>query len=248
MLIKNNIMTTFVLVHGAWHGGWCWKYVRQYLELSGHQVFTPTMTGVGERSHLLSREITLDTCCQDIAAVLHYEDLHNVVLVGHSFGGSIISGVAELEPNRIQRLVYLDSDILENGESPFSSLPREAVEERKRSAQETSGGVSFPPPDPELLGVFDAKQRAWLLRNLTPHPLSTYESPLHLKQLPGKGFPCTYVVCVDPAYPAMQSKVRQRVVRYGWHVREIATGHDLMISAPKETAQVLMDIAASADT
>ena len=132
---------------------------------------------------------------------------------------------------------------MENGESPFSSLSAQTVAERKRRAKETSDGVSFPPPDPKQLGVWDAGQRAWLLRNLTPHPLSTYESPLHLKQLPGTGFPCTYVVCVEPVYPTM-TRAFKRVTRYGWQVREIATGHDLMVSASEETARILMDIAA----
>jgi len=238
--------TTFVLVHGAWHGGWCWKHVRNVLESHGHRVFTPTLTGVGERSHLLdlvpAGQITMDTCCRDVASVLHYEDLTDVVLVGHSFGGSVISGVAELEPSRIRQLIYLDSDILENGETPISSVPPRAVKERRRLAQETSGGVSFPPPHPKQLGVSEADQRAWLVRNLTPHPLSTYESPLHLEKLPGSGFPCTYIACVHPVYHGTD-RARHRASMYGWKIRRIATGHDLMVTAPEETAKVLMEIA-----
>ena len=239
---------TFVLVHGAWHGGWCWRFVRRVLEKHGHTVRTPTLTGLGERSHLMSADLTMDTCCRDVANVLRYEDLTNVVLVGHSFGGSVISGVAELEPDRVRRLVYLDADVLEDGESPFASVTAEEADRRKELAKATSaGGVSFPPPDPRALGVHDEEQRAFLERHLTPHPISTYESALRLKGRPGEGFPCTYVVCTHPAYDSM-NRARARASGYGWEMRDISTGHDLMISAPEKTAQLLMDVVATSES
>jgi pimeloyl-ACP methyl ester carboxylesterase len=139
---------TFVLVHGAWHGGWCWSRVADGLRAAGHHVFTPTQTGLGERKHLLSKDVTLDTFTRDIANVIEAEELTNVVLVGHSFGGLAISGVADAMPERIRHLVYLDSLMVEGGKSPFDSLPPDVVAARRKAAEESSGGLSLPAPPP----------------------------------------------------------------------------------------------------
>jgi pimeloyl-ACP methyl ester carboxylesterase len=147
---------TFVLVHGAWHGGWCWSRVADRLRAAGHRVFAPTQTGLGERKHLLSKEITLDIFTRDIANVIEAEELTNIVLVGHSFGGLVISGVADAMPERIRHLVYLDSLVVEGGKSPFDSLPPEVASARKKAAEESSGGLSLPPPPPSAFGVSDA--------------------------------------------------------------------------------------------
>src|SRR6202162_4659832 len=124
---------TFVLVHGAWHGGWCWSRVADRLRTASHQVFTPTQTGLGERKHLLSKDITLDTFTRDIANVIEAEGLSDVILVGHSFGGNAISGVADAMPDRIRHLVYLDSLMVEGGKSPFDSLPPDVVAARPQA-------------------------------------------------------------------------------------------------------------------
>ena len=129
-----------MLVHGAWHGGWCWSKVATILRGRGHAVVTPTQTGLGERAHLLSRSIDLDVFVTDIANVLAYEDLDDVVLVGHSFGGNAISGVADRMRGRIRGHVYLDAVILENGESAFGRMPADVVASRTRAAEESSGG------------------------------------------------------------------------------------------------------------
>ena len=135
---------TFVLVHGAWHGGWCWSRVADRLRAAGHRVFTPTQTGLGERKHLLSKDITLDTFTKDIINVIEAEELNNIILVGHSFGGLAISGVADAKPEQIRHLVYLDSLMVEGGKSPFDSLPPDVVAARRKAAEETSGGLSLP--------------------------------------------------------------------------------------------------------
>ena len=234
-------MSTFVLVHGAWHGGWSWRWVREQLESHGHRVFTPTMTGVGERTHLISTNITLDTVINDVIGTLKYEDLLDVVLVGHSFAGPVITGVADRIPSRIKQLIYLDAAILENGESMNSCISPEIVLERQRLADESSGGLSYPIPSAEKLGIIDLQQWDYIKRFLTPHPTSTYSSDLYIKGKPGDGFPCTYITCTDPLYEPLVW-ARRRAEQYGWTVLEIATGHDAMISSPEKTAQFFMEI------
>lgn len=132
----------FVLVHGVWHGGWCWKRVAEILRARGHIVATPTQTGLGERSHLLSPSITLSVFVDDIVNHIKWEDLTNVVLVGHSFGGAAITGAADAVSERIAKLVYLDAAIMKDGETWFSLLPKELVKERIQAAKESSGGLS----------------------------------------------------------------------------------------------------------
>jgi pimeloyl-ACP methyl ester carboxylesterase len=229
---------TFVLVHGAWHGGWCWHKVAAILRGRGHTVLTPTQTGLGERSHLLSTSITLDTFVDDVANVLKWEDLSDVVLVGHSFGGSTISGVADRMRERIRELIYVDAAMLENGETPFSKLPKDIVEARKKAAQETSGGVSLPAPPASAFGVTDAADAIWLEARLTPHPFSTFASPLNLANKVGNGLPATYIVCVDPIYAPLKAS-RDWVRRTGWTTREIGSGHDAMVIVPEALADTL---------
>ncbi len=113
----------YVLVHGAWHGGWCWGKVAERLRAAGHRVFTPTLTGLGDRAHLIAPNVGLATHVEDVVATLEMEDLSDVVLVGHSFGGAVISGVADARADRIRRLVFLDSFLVQSGQSPFSQLP-----------------------------------------------------------------------------------------------------------------------------
>lgn len=235
-------MSTFVLIHGAWHGGWCWRDVKVLLESSGHRVLTPTMVGLAERADLISKDLTLDFLIDDIANTFEVEDVQDAIVVGHSFGGSMISGVTERAPERITQLVYLDAAVLTNGESMFDCQPKELVEERLRAARESSGGLSLPTPDCEKLGILDAAQCAYVQQHLTPHPLGTYTSPLNLKRAPGDGFPCTYIPCVDPDYTPLNWS-RDRARAFGWPIIPIATGHDAMISAPDELAQILLGIA-----
>ncbi|MEM7225642.1 MAG: alpha/beta fold hydrolase [Pseudomonadota bacterium] len=234
-------MSTFVLVHGAWHGGWCWRWVREILETNRHRVVTPTLTGLGERAHLISRSHTLETAVEDVANVLIFEDLRDVILVGHSFAGPVISGVAERAPERIGRLVYLDAALLENAESMLGCLPDELAADRRRLAEETSGGLTLPVPSGAALGVTNAAQWAFLKRYLTPQPLAAYTTPLRLKRLPGAGFFCSYIVCNAPLYaPLAWSRARAR--DYGWRIIPIETGHDAMISAPDSLSEILMGL------
>ena len=234
---------TYVLVHGAWHGGWCWRRVADRLRAAGHTVFTPTCTGLGERSHLLSEDITLDTFTEDIAKVIEFEELDDIILVGHSFGGLPISGVADRMPERIRHLVYLDSLILQGGESPFGVLPPDVVEARRQAAEETSGGLSLPVPPPSAFAVTDPDDVAWLERRLTPHPLGTYTSPLNISGPVGNDLPRTYIACTDPPYAVLAAVWDWAREQPDWKWDEIATGHDAMVTAPDELSEMLMDIA-----
>ncbi len=233
---------TFVLVHGAWHGGWCWSRVADRLRAAGHRVFTPTQTGLGERKHLLSKDITLDTFTTDIANVIEAEELTNIVLVGHSFGGLAISGVADAMPDRIRHLVYLDALMVEGGKSPFDSLPPDIVAARRKAAEESSGGLSLPNPPPSAFGVSDAKDSEWVKRRLTPHPLGTYTSTLNIKGPVGNNLPRTYIHCTDPVYAALQGSRNWVKAQPGWRWAEIATGHNAMVMAPDELTSMLIGV------
>ena len=229
---------TFVLVHGAWHGGWCWSKVASTLRGRGHTVVTPTQTGLGERSHLLSKSIDLDVFVTDMANVLKYEDLKDVVLVGHSFGGNAISGVADTMRDRIRQLIYLDAVILENGQSVFSQLPKDVVEARTKAAQETSGGLSIPAPAPAAFGITDAAQSQFVQSRFTPHPFNTFVSPLKLANKVGNGLPTTYIICADPIYKPLEAS-RTWIKAAGWKTSEIRCGHDAMVIAPDRLADML---------
>jgi pimeloyl-ACP methyl ester carboxylesterase len=234
---------TYVLVHGAWHGGWCWRAVADALRAKGHHVFTPTQTGLGERKHLLSREITLDTFVDDLTNLIEMEELQNIILVGHSFGGSPISGVADRMPDRIGHLVYLDAVVLEGGQSPFSVLPPEVVAGRRKLVAEQGLGIAIPAPPVTAFGIAeDHPQAAWVRRHLTPHPVGTYESALRLDHSVGNGRPRTYIHCTNPVYGPLEAS-RQWVRRQqGWSWQEIATAHDAMVTVPAELARMLLDV------
>ena len=234
---------TFVLVHGGFHGGWCWADVATRLRARGHAVYTPTQTGCGERSHLLSKDITLDTFVTDIANVLHWEDLHDVVLVGHSFGSNAISGVADRMPSRLRQLIYLDGVILHNGQTMFDLLSPDAVQARRRAA-ESSGGLSIDAPAAALFGIRDASQAAFVQARLTNQPMGSYTSALTLLNPVTNGVPAVYVECTDPAFAGIQT-TRDWVKAGGMKTVQIHTGHDAMISAPAELAELLERLSGS---
>ncbi|MBX7502402.1 alpha/beta hydrolase [Qipengyuania sp. YG27] len=232
-------MATFVLVHGAWHGGWCWREVRAGLEEHGHRTFAPTMTGLGERKHLLSPDISIDILVKDLVNVLEYERLEEVVLVGHSFGGAVLPGVAECARGRIAKLVFLDAAVLEDGESIFAMVDPEIVEERMRAAKIRHDGLAIPLPTQADLGITDDQLWNEIEGLLTPHPIATYESPIRLSGKPGAGMKCEYIQCTSPEYAPL-AWARERARSYGWPTRDIATGHDAMLTAPSVLVEMLL--------
>jgi pimeloyl-ACP methyl ester carboxylesterase len=172
-------MATFVLVHGAWHGSWCWKRVRKALQAQGHDVFTPTLTGVGERSHLLSPQVNLETHILDVENLLRWEDLSDVVLCGHSYGGCVIGAVADRVPERIRSLVYLDAFVLESGESLTHHLPERAQKQMRDDAQAVGDGFKVAPIPAEVFQVNEA-DRDWVNRQCTMQPLATFEQCIQM--------------------------------------------------------------------
>ena len=229
---------TFVLMHGAWHGGWCWNQVADLLRKRGHKVTTPTQTGLGERKHLISADLTLQTFIDDLVNHVVAEDLWRVTLVGHSFGGNAVSGAAEAIPDRIDQLIYLDSTILMSGDRLVDLMPEGEVLRRINAAAAEGNDIGVPPPDVSVFGVTDPDMAADLQPRLTPHPISTMFSPLPIKGLPGNGLPSRYIACTDPQYHAPE-RIRGWADQMGWPVDEIATGHDAMVIDPAGLVEVL---------
>lgn len=236
---------TFVLVHGAWHGGWCWSRVAALLRARGHTVYTPTQTGTGERSHLLDPAITLQTFVDDIVNVLRWEDLNNVVLVGHSFGGLSITGAADVCPERIARLVYLDAFLLPGGVTAFDTMPGAMVDKLRSMAMASPTPVpTLPAPKPASFGLTTPDDCAFVANRLTPQPLGVYETALTLDHPTGNGLPCSYIHCSAPAFAAVSDSYEWARQQPGWALETLETGHDAMVSAPGELAQLLDAMAA----
>lgn len=235
-------MATYVLVHGGGHGGWCYQSVARLLRSAGYDVYTPTLTGLGERSHLVSKDVNLDVQITDVVNVLEFEDLHDVVLVGHSYGGMIITGVADRVTDRIGHLVYLDAANPENGQSLVDVAG--PMMEASRSVGRVIDGVEmvlFPGTDPMgYYGVTDADQIAWMQPKLTPHPWACFEQKLLLQNESAmRKIPQSHIVCTATLpfrdVAALQAASDGRL----W---DIDTGHDLMISEPEKVTEMLLRV------
>lgn len=232
----------YVLVHGAWHGGWCWAPVADRLRAAGHTVFTPTLTGNGERKHLISKDITLETAATDVINVLEYEELRDVYLVGHSFGGQVAASAVDRAPERVKRLVFLDGGWPENGRSVFDSLPPDVRASRYKVVEEKGGGVGVPVVDAGLFGITDPQQAAWVNRRLTPQPIGTYTSPAKMSNPVGNGKPVTFIRCTSPRFSSVDQYEELARKQPSWQLLEIATAHDAMVIKPEETAKLLLEL------
>lgn len=242
MPVPPPAIKTFVLVHGAWHGGWCWAQVAQALRAFGHRVYTPTLTGLGERSHLLGANITIDTFVRDVENVLVWENLHEVILVGHSFGGLTITGVADRVPQRLQQLVYLDAFILGSGVSTFDSLPSATVAKMREAAREFGQGLALPAPKPKAFGLTEDAHMDFVAKRLTPQPLAPYETALQLNHPIGNRLPCTYWHCTAPSYAPLEGSRQWVKAQADWGWAEMATGHDAMVAAPELVVKHLLEL------
>ncbi len=232
----------YVLVHGAYGGGWIWRDVAEGLRRQGHRVWTPTQTGLGERSHLLSRQITVDTHIEDVAKVIETDDIRDIILVGHSYGGMAVTGVADRMPDRVRHVVYLDALIPEDGDTAFKVLPPGLEEARRKAAREQGGGVALPVPGPEAFPIPDGPAKDRFMRLLRPHPIGTYESPVRLAKPAGAGLPVTYVSYTDPALASIEPSRRRARAKAGWRYVELAVPHDVEVPTPEKVVELLAGI------
>jgi pimeloyl-ACP methyl ester carboxylesterase len=235
-------MANFVLVHGAWHGGWIWKRVARRLRDEGHDVYTPTMTGLGERKHLLNAAINLSTHIQDIVNVIRFEKLSDVVLCGHSYAGMVISGVADQISERIASLFYLDAFVPEDGNSIFTLSPESIQLSRIKDAGRY-GGLTVPPIPAEVFRV-NKQDRAWIDEMCTPHPLATMIEAIRLQGNHLKVKSKTYVLASGwESGPFKQFYERIRKDS-GWITRAIESGgHCAMLDQPDDVSNLLRNTA-----
>lgn len=238
---------TVVLVHGAWHGGWCWDRVRPLLEASGLRVLTPTLPGL-EKGASDGPAPGLE---EHIAAITSEVERAEgaVLLVGHSYGGMVVTGAAARVAGRLTRLVYLDAAVPSDGQSFASHIPGiepEAVARREAVFKHMAGGTDWiPAPAFEMIGISTQEDRDWLAPLLTPHPLRTWLEPVAVPADTLSNIPRTYVLATDPpttlmGYPAHGERAKTTA---GWTYREVATGHEMIVTAPERTAELIIEAA-----
>ena len=231
---------TFVLVHGAWHGGWCWRRVSNALQRDGHTVFAPTLTGLADRSHLLTAAVNLDTHIADIVNLVKWENLSDIVLVAHSYAGFPVSGAIEQICDRIASVVFLDAFLPENGQR---SLDVASDFSKKLTAEAMAKGeLTNAAPPAERFGV-NERDRAWVDSKLTPQPLGVGSQPLRLtgarERVPKK----TYIRAPRYPQPSFDAYHLAKKADPSWRTYEVPCGHDVMIDMPERLAEILLEVA-----
>src|SRR3984893_2532727 len=232
-------MATFLVAHGAWSAGWAWKKMRPLMASRGHQLFTPCYTGLGEGAHLAHRDLNLESHITDMLAVLEFEDLQNVILIGHSYGGMVATGVADRAREKIKHLVYLDTFAPEGGKSATDYMPAERAEMTRKNAIDGWKVPSSPvPPDTS------PEDAAWLTPRRVPQPLACFEQKLVLKGGP-LTLPRTYIYARrhNPGDPFRQ--FMQRARKDGWPVHEMDASHSPPVTAPEALMEILDKVATS---
>ena len=228
---------TFVLVHGSWHGGWCWRRVADRLRAGGHRVYAPTLTGLADRSHLLSRDVTLDTHVADIVNLFRWEEIAEATLVGHSFGGFAVSGALEQVVSRVSALVYLDAFVAQDGESPLDAQapePRRAIE-----AALAAGQVGRPPPPAALFKVADPADEAWIDAQMTPQPLGPYATRLRLTGARER-VTTTYIRATRFPQARFDAYLANAQANPRWRAVALDCGHEVMVDEPDRLAELLI--------
>ncbi len=231
---------TFVLVHGAWHGGWCWRRVANRLQAQGHAVYTPTLTGVGERAHLIGAGVNLTTHVTDIANVFKFEQLADVVLCGHSYGGFVISGVAEQMAPALRSIVFLDAFVPNDGES-VAAITSPAVRAGIDAAV-ASGSVGLKPRPAEAFGV-NEKDRAWVDALCVPQPVACFTEKIRLSGARERIAKKTYIRAPDYVNPGFDAALARAKADPTWRTYEVACGHDVMVDMPERLTEILLEVA-----
>lgn len=225
-------MATFVLVHGGFAGGWTWRELAGLLRQGGHEVYTPTLTGLGERVHLATPETGLETHIQDILNVIQFEELHEIMLVGYSYGGMVVTGVADRVPDRIRHLIYVEGDLPRDGESVATTNGAEAWAEWTSLFDEDGFRVRLRPS-----GQLSPKE-ARVRERYVGHPKRCFEEPISLEMPPeDRPFKRTYIAATNTAEPVSVSRTRNNSA---WSFHEINSGHAIYREAPVELAAILL--------
>jgi pimeloyl-ACP methyl ester carboxylesterase len=231
---------TFVLVHGAWHGGWCWRRVADLLETKGHKVFAPTLTGLGERSHLMRAGINVSTHVTDVVNVLKWERLTDVVLCGHSYGGFVVSGVAEQAAGKIASIVYLDAFVPENGDS-MASLTSQAVRDNLKIATER-GDIGVP-ARPAAAFLVNEKDQAWVDSLTGPQPIETMTEQVVITGARERIAKKSYIRAGAYPNPGFDKAFARVKADRAWRTYEVPCGHDVMVDMPERLAEILLEVA-----
>ena len=234
-------MATFLVAHGAWSAGWSWKKLKPLLHDHGHDLLTPTYTGIGERVHLAGPEVGLETHIADILGVFEFEDLQDILLVGHSYGGMVATGVADRATDRVAHLIYLDAFVPRNGQSLSDLQPTEIRAKMREGVRKDGGGWRVPPnPLPPDTSEADV---AWITPRRVMQPLKTFEEPIRLSGA-GDHLPKTYIYCMQPSPGNMfQQFARRARSEPGWHYMEINSTHSPHITVPEMLAALFDQIA-----
>ncbi|MDP9794939.1 pimeloyl-ACP methyl ester carboxylesterase [Catenuloplanes nepalensis] len=235
-------MSTYLLVHGAWHSGEAWDRVVPLLTTAGHRVLAPSLTGHGDTAHLLTPEVGLETYVDDVAGLIEAEDLTDVILVGHSFAGLVVSSVANRLPDRIGHLVYLDAMVPADGETAVDVMPITATLIEAAAASGTPWRVPPMPelPDPHgLFGITDPDDKAWVRGMLCDEPVLAYRQPVRLDHPAVAAIPRTHIHCVGQEIDG----ITRRPVPATAQVFELRSGHDCMVIVPDELAALLLKLA-----
>ena len=235
-----NSQKTFVLVHGAWHGGWCWRRVADLLEGNGHKVFAPTLTGLGERSHLLRANVDLDTHIADVANLVKWEGLDGIVLVAHSYAGFPVSGAIERIFDRIASVVFVDAFLPENGQK---SLDVASDFSRKSTLEAIAKGEIANPAPPATRFAVNARDRAWVDSMLTPQPLGVALQPIGLTGLRERVAKKTYIRAAQYEQPWFDAHYLAKKADPSWRTYQVPCGHDVMIDMPERLAEILLEVA-----
>ena len=241
----------FVLVHPAWHGAWFWKRVVPLLRQRGHLVFTPTLTGLGERSHLARAEVGLDVHVTDVVNVLKYEDLHDVILVGHSSSGAVITGVADRAPAQIALVVYLDAFVPEDGQAVLDLITPERRQMMEGLVKTEGNGWLLPrfaPPPWETIvrdmwGVTDEDDVRWMLDRLGPTPFGHLKDPVHRTNPAAEKLSRAYIRCRQFPNPRFDQHAEMAQRSALWRYRELAAPHHAAITMPDTVTDLLLQLA-----
>jgi pimeloyl-ACP methyl ester carboxylesterase len=230
---------TFVLVHGAWHGGWCWRRVSDLLEAKGHKVYTPTLTGLGERSHLLRAGIDVTTHVADVVNLIKWERLSEVVLCGHSYGGMVVSGVAETMAPAIGSIVFLDAFVPDNGDS-MAELTSGAVREQLTAAKER-GDLGVPARTAAAFLV-NEKDQAWVDSLCVPQPIGTMMEKIKLTGAREKIGKKSYIRAGAYPNPGFDKALARVKADTSWRTYDVPCGHDVMVDMPDRLAEILLEV------